>query len=67
MPAKQAYRLDVIECIFGLWVGQVESLLQASGISKAQRILGIVVDNAVASYYVFVLGEGGGVIAPIPL
>ena len=37
-------------------------ILQAPGISKARRILGIVVDNAVASYGIFVLGEGGAVI-----
>ena len=37
-------------------------ILQAPGISKARRVLGIVVDNAVASYGLFVLGEGGAVI-----
>src|ERR1700704_1559419 len=33
-------------------------ILQAPEISKARRILGIVVDNTVASYGIFVLGEG---------
>ena len=37
-------------------------ILQAPGVSKARRILGIVVDNSVASYGLFVLGEGGAVI-----
>jgi two-component system, sensor histidine kinase RpfC len=37
-------------------------ILQAPGISKARRILGIVVDNTAASYGLFVLGEGGAVI-----
>ncbi len=37
-------------------------ILQAPGISKARRILGIVVDNSIASYGLFVLGEGGAVI-----
>jgi two-component system sensor histidine kinase RpfC len=37
-------------------------VLQAPRIAKARRILGIVVDNAVASYCLFALGEGAGVI-----
>src|SRR6202171_5122584 len=37
-------------------------ILQAPGISKARRILGIVIDNTVASYCLIVLGEGGAVI-----
>jgi two-component system sensor histidine kinase RpfC len=37
-------------------------ILQAPGISKSRRVLGIVVDNVVASYGLFVLGEGGAVI-----
>ena len=37
-------------------------ILQAPGISKSRRILGIVVDNVVASYGLIVLGEGGAVI-----
>ena len=37
-------------------------ILQAPRSSKTRRIIGIVVDNAVASYCLFVLGEGGGVI-----
>ena len=37
-------------------------ILQAPGISKSRRILGIVVDNVIASYGIFVLDEGGAVI-----
>ena len=36
--------------------------LQAQSISKARRVLGIVVDNAVATYVLVVLGEDGAVI-----
>ena len=42
-------------------------IVQAPGVSKARRILGIVVDNTVASYGVFVLGEGGAVIVGLYL
>ena len=37
-------------------------VLHAPGISKSRRIFGIVVDNAVATYCIFALGEGGAVI-----
>jgi two-component system sensor histidine kinase RpfC len=37
-------------------------IVQSPGTSKARRILCIVVDNTVASYGIFVLGEGGAVI-----
>jgi two-component system sensor histidine kinase RpfC len=42
-------------------------ILQAPGISKSRRILGIVVDNTVCSYGLFVLGEGGAVIVGLYL
>lgn len=37
-------------------------IVQAPGISKSRRIVGIIVDNTVASYGLVVLGEGGAVI-----
>jgi two-component system, sensor histidine kinase RpfC len=53
----------VAACAFFAFAGAITlRILQAPGISKARRILGIVVDNAVASYGLFVLGEGGAVI-----
>jgi two-component system sensor histidine kinase RpfC len=54
--------LLVAFCFFAFAGAITLRILQAPGTSKARRILGIVVDNAVASYCLFVLGEGGGVI-----
>jgi two-component system sensor histidine kinase RpfC len=41
--------------------------LQAQSTPKTRRILGIVVDNAVATYVLVVLGEGGAIILGIYL
>ena len=47
---------------FAFAVAVMVRILQAPGVSKARRILGIVVDNSIASYGIFALGEGGAVI-----
>src|SRR2546429_9753601 len=47
---------------FAFAVAITVRILQAPGISKSRRVLGIVVDNVVASYGLIVLGEGGAVI-----
>ena len=47
---------------FAFAVTTTVRILQAPGISKTRRILGIVIDNAVATYALVVLGEGGAVI-----
>ena len=52
---------------FAFAVAITARIVQRPGISKARRILGIVVDNAVASFGVFVLGEGGAVIVGLYL
>ena len=52
---------------FAFAVAIAVRIVQAPGIPKARRILGIVVDNTVASFGVFVLGEGGAVIVGLYL
>ena len=54
--------LVAASAFFAFAVAITVGILQAPGISKAWRILGIVVDNAVATYCIFALGEGGAVI-----
>ena len=58
----EAQALVATFAFFAFAVAITVRILQAPDISKARRILGIVVDNAVASYGLFVLGEGGAVI-----
>jgi two-component system sensor histidine kinase RpfC len=53
----------VASVAFFIFAGAIAvRILQEPGISKRRRILGIVVDNTVASYGLFVLGEAGAVI-----
>lgn len=62
VAGEEVQALVAAFAFFAFAVAITVRILQAPGISKSRRILGIVVDNAVASYCLIVLGEGGAVI-----
>ena len=63
----ELHALAAALAFFAFAVAIAGRILQAPGVSKSRRVLGIVVDNAVASYGLFVLGEGGAVIVGLYL
>ena len=67
VTGDEGQALLAASAFFAFAVAIAIRILQAPGISKARRILGIVVDNAVCSYGIFVLGEGGAVIVGLYL